>query len=309
MKPIRRASSQRLRVLLCTFLLVSAFGSSSLAAADAKGPATEPQADPKRVFEETKGLPALRSSGLDVRPVSGQEAGSPVSTLPGAKAISHERWKEMKEIPKTGLFLVDLDHVPAGLAEDLKSRGYRLTADGSLTKDGNPVALFVHGETFRVRPADKTSALSSGGGLAELADRAGSALSWLAGATGSLLASEAEAAEPFPWACFSWYFEWEYHGGFCRDYHARSNAYAWGPGPGGGCADPKPLTRIQYISTYATVGGNADFDYFYNADQSHSEAVWDIGCFWPAHGPASGYHYGYWRDGEAWAYRTWSWQW
>jgi hypothetical protein len=309
MKPISRASSHRLRVLLSTFLLVSALGSSSLVAADAKGPATEPQADPKRVFEETKGRTALRSSsGLDVRAVAGQEAGKPLSSLPGVKALSRGSWTEMKEIPKTGLYLVDLDHVPAGLEDDLKSRGYKLSADGALTKNGEPVALFVHGETFRVRAADKKSSVPDDGrGLTQLAERTGDALWWLAGATSSLLASDAEAAQPFPWACFSWYFEWEYHGGFCRDYHARSNAYAWGPGPDGSCGNPKPLTRIEYISTYATVGGNADFDYFYNADQSHSEAVWDIGCFWPAHGPGAGFHYGYWRDGAVWAYRTWSW--
>lgn len=274
-----------------------------------KGHAPEPEADPQQVFKETKGRPALKSKGMVVRQLHGKEAGKPISSLPGAKTLSRGRWAEMKDIPKTGLYLVDLDHIPPGLEEDLKGNGYRLAADGTLTKNGNPVALFVHGETFHVKPEKEAGPPKGGGGgaLAGLADRAGRALFQLVDAAQSLVVSEAEAAAPFPWACGSWYFKWEYHGGFCRDYHAWSSAYAWGPGPDGGCADPKPLTRIEYISTYAAVSGNTDWDYYYGADQSHSEARWDIGCFWPAHVAGSGFHYAYWRDGSAWMYRTWSW--
>jgi hypothetical protein len=272
---------------------------------EGKAKAYGPEANPGEVFKETKGRSALHSRGVEVRELHGREAGKPLSALPGAKAITRAHWAEMKDIPKTGLYLVDMDHIPPGLEEDLKGHGYRLAEDGTLTKDGNPVALFVHGETFHVKPEKPAGPPSDnpGGGLAGLANWAGRTLAQLAGS----LVSEAEAAAPFPWACGSWYFSWQYHGGFCRDYEAWSNAYSWGPGPDGACADPKPLTHIEYISTYVNNSGHTDWDYFYNADQSHSYAKWDIGCFWPAHGGGSGYHYAYWRDGSAWMYRTWSW--
>lgn len=295
---------------------------SSQGGPEGKGQEYGPEANPGQIFKETKGRSALHSKGMAMRELHGREAGKPISSMPGAKAISRGRWAEMKEIPKTGLYLVDMDHIPPGLEEDLKSNGYRLAADGTLTKEGNPVALFVHGETFHVKP-EKDAGPPEGKGnsallrsdppedpkrsAAGLADWVGRALSQLAESAQALIVSEAQAAEPFPWRCGSWYFKWEYNGGFCRDYRAWSNAYAWGPGADGACANPKPLTHIEYISTYVNVSGRTDWDYHYNADQSHSYAKWDIGCFWPAHGGGSGYHYAYWRDGSAWMYRTWSW--
>lgn len=294
---------QRFRALPLALILTGALCQPVLAQDKPKGDGREfgPEANPGEVFKETKGRSAVKSQGLEVRELHGKAAGKPLSSMPGAKALARGRWAEMKDIPKTGLYLVDLDHVPPGLEEDLKSNGYRLDPDGTLTKNGEPVALFVHGETFQMKPEKKASSPGGqqDGALAKVTG-------WLSQLS-SPLVSEAEAANPFPWACGSWYFRWEYHGGFCRDYHAWSHAYAWGPGSDGVCADPKPLTRIEYISTYAAVSGNTDWDYFYNADQSHSEAVWDIGCFWPAHVAGSGFHYAYWRDGAAWMYRTWTW--
>lgn len=295
-------------------------GTVQLAQAGPEGKAAAygPEANPGQVFRQTRGKSALRSQGMSVRKLGGRAAGKPLSALPGAKAISRGAWARMKEIPKTGLYLVDLDHIPAGLEDDLKRNGYRLAPDGTLTRGGNPVALFVHGETFRITP--QAGGGGGGGALlkidplkepvrfaAALADEAGRELARLANAAASLAISEAKAASPFPWRCGTWYFKWEYNGGFCRDYRAWSHAYSWGPGSDGWCADPKPLTRIEYISTYVAIGGHTDWDYYYNADQSHSYAKWDIGCFWPAHGGASGFHYAYWRDGSAWMYRTWSW--
>ncbi len=278
-----------------------------------------PEANPGLVFKETRGKSALKSKGMTVRKLRGRAAGKPLSSMPGAKAITRGRWAQMKEIPKTGLYLVDMDFVPPGLEQDLKQNGYRLAKDGTLTKNGNPVALFVHGETFHVKP-EKPGGGGGGGAFLQidplkqpvrfaqgLAEQVGNTLARLVNAAGSLVIDEARAASPFPWRCGTWYFKWEYNGGFCRDYRAWSHAYAWGPGSDGVCANPKPLTRIEYISTYAKAGSKTDWDYHYNADQSHSYAKHDIGCFWPAHGGASGYHYAYWRDGGAWMYRTWSW--
>jgi hypothetical protein len=295
---------------------------SAQARQQGKGKEYGPEANPGQVFKETKGRSALHSRGLEVRELHGKEAGKPISSMPGAKSITRGRWAEMKDIPKTGLYLVDMDHIPPGLDEDLKSNGYRLAADGTLTRDGNPVALFVHGETFHVKPERAVRKPGGGGSSASLpsdppedpnrsakglADWAGRALLQLAEAAESLISSEAYAAEPFPWRCGTWYFKWEYNGGFCRNYKAWSNAYAWGPGADGHCANPKPLTHIEYISTYVTAAGKTDWDYHYNADQSHSYVKRDYGCFWPAIGGTSGFHYAYWRDGSAWMYRTWSW--
>jgi len=292
------------------------------AGAQGKGQGLGPEANPGIVFRETRGKSALRSRGMAVRRLGGRAAGKPVSSMPGAKAISRGRWGQMKEIPKTGLFLVDMDFIPPGLEEDLKRNGYRLAPNGTLTRGGKPVALFVHGETYQVKPEKDAGKPNGGGGGAllkidplkhpvrfatGLAEEAGSALGQLADAAMSLVIGEAKAASPFPWRCGSWYFKWEYNGGFCRDYRAWSDAYAWGAGPDGACANPKPLTNVQYISTYVSLAGGNDWDYHYNANQSHSYRKWDIGCFWPAHGGASGYHYAYWRDGSAWMYRTWSW--
>lgn len=307
-------------MLLGAVLVFPAYGSSVDASADPQDRPEKParpepegkygkEANPGTIFKETRGRSSLHSRGLEMRELHGRAAGKPVASLPGAKSIGRSDWQNMTEIPKTGLYLVDLDHIPPGLEEDLKKNDYRLTADGTLTKSGNPVALFVVGETYRVKPqteagpsADKPSGEGEG-----LAQRASRFLLQLAGSVDSLITSDAEAATPFPWRCFSWSFRWEYDGGFCRDYKAWSSAYSWGPGADGFCADPKPLTRIEYISTYVNNSGRTDWDYHYNADQSHSYAKWDIGCFWPAHGSGSGYHYAYWRDGSAWAYRTWSW--
>jgi len=286
--------------VLCTNLLAQTNPPPAKAAQpkpvvlDPKAKAFGPEANPQEVFKETKGRSALRSHGIEVKKLEGRQAGKPISSMRGAKAINRQQWTAMKEIPKTGLYLVDLDHVPPGLEEDLHQNGYRLAEDGTLTQNGKPVALFVHGETFHIGPAKAATWL-------------GRTMSQIATATDSLLVSEARAATPFPWACGSWYFKWQYDGGFCRDYKAWSDAYAWGAGPNGSCADPKPLTRVQYISTYASIGSNSGFNYHYDADQSHASAEWDIGCFWPAHGTGSGFHYAYWRDGSAWMYRTWSW--
>ncbi len=264
------------------------------------------EANPEKVFKETGGRSSMKSKGMEVRTLRGRKAGKLVPSLQGAKSVSRRDWQKMEKIPKTGLYLVDLDYVPAGLEDDLKKKGYKLTRGGTLTRDGNPVALFVVGETFRMKLArDAGPPARKDGGREGTTSRGSQLLGWLISAVD--LASDVEAASPFPWRCGSWSFSWEYDGGFCREYRAWSRAYAWGPGADGYCASPKPLTHIQYISTYVSNSGRTDWDYHFNASMSHSYAKWDIGCFWPAHGSGSGFHYAYWRDGSAWMYRTWSW--
>jgi hypothetical protein len=261
---------------------------------DEKQKAFGPEANPQEVFKETRGKSALRSHGVESKKLAGKEAGKPISSMRGAKTISRRELTAMKQIPKTGLYLLDLDHVPPGLEEDLKKNGYQLAENGTLTQNGKPVALFIYGETYHIGPA-------------KAANWYDKTLTRIARAGDQAFGNEAQAATPFPWACWSWYWKWQYDGGFCRDYKVWTDAYAWGPGPGGTCSDPKPLTHIDYISTYAAVGGHTGWDYHYGADQSHAYAEWDIGCFWPAFGTPSGFHYAYWRDGSNWVYRTYSW--
>lgn len=261
---------------------------------DEKAKAFGPEANPDEVFKETKGRSAIRAHGVNVKKLAGKEAGNPISSLKGAKTVSHAQLAAMKNIPKTGLFLLDLDHVPPGLEDDLKTNGYHLGNDGTLTQNGKPITLIVYGETYQLAK-EKTSNWYD------------HALSQIALAGDRVFGNQAQAASPFPWTCWSWYWKWQYDGGFCRDYKTWTDAYAWGPGPGGTCSNPKPLTNIDYISTYAAIGSYTGFNYHYGADQSHAYAEWDIGCFWPASGSPAGFNYAYWRDGSSWVYRTATW--
>jgi hypothetical protein len=110
---------------------------------------------------------------------------------------------------------------------------------------------------------------------------------------------------PHPWSSFSWNFRWRYRGGFCRDYRAWTTAEAWGPEEGG----DRPHTFIEYIETRAEIGGHRSNNHCFDCAREDSYMRWDIGCFWPAHGGGSGFHYAHWADRETGfsATRTWSW--
>jgi hypothetical protein len=211
--------------------------------------------------------------------------------MPGVRSVSYEQWHAMAEIPKAGLFLVDTDHIPLGLADFLKSEKLILERDGRLHDEkGQPVALFLKSETFSVK--GKRAEAEPLKPLRLLFDR-----------TLALLETQVYAANPYPFASFSWRMWWRYHGGFCRDYRAGTSAEAWGPAQGGA----SPHTRIEYIETRVDMAGRHDRDSCRNCDQQGSSVTWDIGCFWPAHGRASGSHYANWKDGAFSATRTWSW--
>lgn len=227
----------------------------------------------------------LKVQGGRAVQLKGHEAGLALDALPGIKRLSFEEWRVMKDIPKTGLFLVDTDFVPFGLAAALKKEGLVLGTDGSLRDvKGEPVVMFIKSETFSV---GKESARLPG------------ALERLA----SLVVGTAEAANPYPFSLFSWSMWWRYRGGFCRDYRAWTQAEAWGPEQGGA----RPHTRIESMETRAELGSRRDRDSCADCDHESSYVRWDIGCFWPAHGGTSGWHYANWKDGAFSATRTWSW--
>jgi hypothetical protein len=194
----------------------------------------------------------------------------------------------MRDIPETGLFFVETDFIPQGLPDQFKKEGYILREDGTLLDStGVKIALFIESEVFQVVGID-----SSLGAIPELFKK-------FAG----IFVGRAKAANPYPFSFFSASRSWRYRGGFCRDYRAWTSAEAWGPLQEGA----RPHTRIEYIETRAELGGIRDRDSCFNCDNQNSYARWDIGCFWPAHGGTTGFHYANWKDGAISITRTWSW--
>ena len=229
----------------------------------------------------------LKVEGGEAVLLRGKDAGLPLEKLPGIKSITFEQWLKMEKIPVTGLFLVDTDFIPTGLPEFLKEHCLVLKKDGTLLdSDGMKIALFLQGEVFKVKMESKS--LSSHATAAK---------------GPAIFSASADPANPYPFSMFSWYMWWKYRGGFCRDYRAGTVAEAWGPEQGGA----RPHTRIEYIETRVAMAGRSDRDSCMNCDYKNSYVRWNIGCFWPAHGKASGWHYANWKDGSFSATRTWSW--
>ena len=254
-----------------------AFGVPALSAAPAQRPPEKPMPERAR-----RPKVELKIKGGKATPVKGRRAGHPLGKLPGAKSISFAQWRDMKDIPATGLFLVETDFVPYNLPARLKKEGLTLTKDGKLRDKKGPVTLFVASEAFQAELNAKQSLLDKASGL---------------------FMGTAHAASPYPFSRFTWSMWWRYRGGFCRDYRAWTVAEAWGPEQDGA----RPHTRIEYMETRAEIGSRRDRDSCSNCDEESSYARWDIGCWWPAHGGASGWHYANWKDGWFSATRTWSW--
>ncbi len=195
----------------------------------------------------------------------------------------------MKSIPKSGLYLVETQFIPASLPKQLKQLRYTLKPDGTLLDEtGKPITLFLMSEVFEVK-RNPTN-------IKTITQASTKALSSSAG--------ELQAANPYPFSYFSWSAWWKYDGGFCRNYRAWTTAEAWGPLQGGA----RPHTRIQYIETRAQTGTKTDRDSCSNCDEESSYVKRDIGCWWRAHGKGSGSHYANWKDGNFSATRTWGWQ-
>lgn len=221
-------------------------------------------------------VPAVQTEAIGASTISlkGEKAGLPLSTLPGVKTISTRELLALDEEPETGLYLLDTDFVPQELAEELKEAGFRLQKDGTLDSAGVKTTLFVKAEVFQLR--------RKGPNGKELLDD-----------------KTKSRAFPLPWAAYGYNFWWRYNGGFCRDYHAHTRAYAYGPRAG----TVWPRTNIALIQTNV----KTDTDVCFNCHQEGSDWSWDIGCFWPAHGGGYGSHYLYMYDPGITIYRTWGW--
>ena len=107
----------------------------------------EPDKSSKRPRKE------LKVEGGDVIRLKGTQAGRPIETLPGVKAVTFDQWLKMKDIPETGLFLVETDFIPQELPNQLKKDGYILKKDGTLLDStGVKIALLL--ETVEKVPGD-----------------------------------------------------------------------------------------------------------------------------------------------------------
>jgi hypothetical protein len=219
--------------------------------------------------------------------LKGAELGLSPNQLAGVRRVSLEEVRKMDVARQgSGLFVVGIDFVPRELPEILKAKGLRLDGQGRLLdRDGAPVAAFITSEVYRTgsqkQASQKQNAL--GGLLTGLAD---------------LFASPAEAASPFPWACYS-FTPWAvYHGGFHRWYEADTWIAAYGADAHGGCSGGSPHTRIDYLQTRAAVGWPGSLQYCFTCEAEHSHDEWDVGWFWPAHGIPITTHSGVWADGS-----------
>jgi hypothetical protein len=218
----------------------------------------------------------LKGAGLGLSP----------NQMPGVRMISLEEVRKMDVARQgSGLFVVGTEFVPRELPDILKAHGLRLDGQGQLVdRDGAPAAFFVTSEVYRAssKPAGtKHSALD--GFLSGLADA---------------FSTPAEAASPFPWACFSFTPYAVYHGGFHRWYEADTWIAAYGADGQGGCSGASPHTRIDYLQTRAAVGWPGSLQYCFACEAEHSHDEWDVGWFWPAHGIPTTTHTGVWADGS-----------
>ncbi len=251
---------------------------SALLASAAAGPSpAQMVAAPGAMMAKPQGGPAHRPEykvgGTLATQVPAREAGLPRDTLPGAKFISLGQWYEMREIPRTGLYLVDSENVPNGLAENLRKAGFRLSSDGLLRDaKGKLKALFIVSNLYQGNL--KQGARDSG--LRKFAQAA----------LGTVL-TPAQAGNPFRFACWSHSFWLEYSDGFCRWQDLHSVADAFGPNIHNTCSGQLPHTNITSIEVRASIGGINAGHTCHNASSCSTEADWDIGCFWPAYGSAS----------------------
>jgi hypothetical protein len=251
----------------------------------------------------------LSIKGAEVRQLKGIEAGRPLSVLPGVKTITREELQVQKDVPKTGLFLVDLDHIPRGLEKGLKDLGLRLKADGSLfNRKGKPATLFIRGGALAIAPQRKSESqgVRSGGFSLQ---------KWLI--------SEAQAASPVPWRCLWW---WSYaridtdssFSQTCTAYVSGTQAETGGLDPAGGCGDDAPYTKIQFLRvqtrTTSPEWHNAN-RYCYNCDKRKAEAAITrchsnfFGSATAASFTISGIDSVWGLDGATYYHADWAWDW
>lgn len=236
---------------------------------------------PKILTEDTKvdrkGLPKDSATGAKVTRLYGEKAGLPPGKLPGAQFLSMDEVRQIDMTEKkTGLFLVDIKFVPRELPEALKFYKYTLKEDGTLLDgNGEPIIALITSEVYLIEKERTEESAMFGPAI-----------------------SDALSAHPFAWRCYS-FTPWAvYHSGFHRWYDARTWAGTYGADASGGCSWASPYTNVDYIRTYAAVGGGGDSDHCFNCCSEYSRDTWDVGYFWPAHGVPVTTHYAVYADGN-----------
>jgi hypothetical protein len=87
-----------------------------------------------------------------------EEAGLPLAMFPQIKTISKESFASMKDLPETGVFLIDGDYLPHTFKDELKTQGLTLQEDGSLVNaKGNKMALFVSNKLCSIKVDDNSN--------------------------------------------------------------------------------------------------------------------------------------------------------
>lgn len=236
---------------------------------------------PKDRVTPTKDLQAGVRGSVG-RKLTGREAGLPLSDFPGAKSISSAEWKQMREIPKTGLYIVDADYVPGNFRQSLKQEGYSYGANGEIKdRKGNSKAIFILPQTYEMKGQRQ-------GFLEKVQKYAGDAI-----------VGEAKAGNPYWFACYSADAWLVYSNGFCRYWDLKTKGWAYGPKAGGGCGWPVPATKISTIQVWAWIHGHAfKSASCANCSSKGVTASWDIGCFWPAYGGATLENYANLQDND-----------
>ena len=280
MTSIAQSSSVLVYASLCfVFLQSSALaadppkpGTAVPAAAAAAQEGREVPAGAKLPPERVKPTARLQMGvrGTDAKRLTGEAAGLPRTAIPGARFISSDEWQKMREIPKTGLFIVDADYIPGNLPEELKSEGFRIDGNGNVVDAKNtPRAIFILPQTYEL----------SGKGSGRQGSLDGSR-SFAGGIIGT-----AQAGNPYWFACYSAQAWLVYSNGFCRYQDLKTKGWAYGPKAGGGCGWPVPATNISSIEVWAWIKSHAFKSASCgNCSSKGVTASWDIGCFWPAYG-------------------------
>ena len=199
--------------------------------------------------------------GVTIEVLRGPRAGHALNHLP-VKAITNRRLREaaIEQLPP-GLYLVDLDYIPGSVKQALADFKLTLKPDGTLVDtENNPARAFIGGEAGRLRTRSDLD------------------------------------ASPYPFNCYTFNPWAVYYSGFHRWYDARTYAGTYTLDPSGHCSVLSPRTNIQYLQTYAVVGGGPDIDVCYNCNGLSSQDIWDVGYFWPAHGTPTTYHHAVFRD-------------
>lgn len=235
--------------------------------------------------------PVLSVEGAKVMPLKDSAMGLPKNALPGAKFVTYAQWKSMKEIPKTGLYLVNMTSVPGELPGRLKEEGYTLKQDGTLLDEtGKPIAVFTSTQYYELQVDKNTGSIPVS-----------------RPSFGNSFASATSVGDPYDFRCVATSGWNVYHGGFCRDYVVRTYADAYGFDERCGCSRLSPHTRIESIETRAEMRRFRDRDSCRACDAESSRTTWDLGCFWPAHGSNSSFHYANLTDLGIRYTRAWTW--